>query len=87
MNPELILFDEPTSALDPRLVGEVLKVIRALAIEKISLIVVTHEMQFAREISDRIIFMENGEILENTTPEILFSNPEHERIKQFLSLS
>ncbi|MBU3111913.1 amino acid ABC transporter ATP-binding protein [Clostridium lacusfryxellense] len=87
MNPELILFDEPTSALDPRLVGEVLKVIRALAIEKISLIVVTHEMQFAREISDRIIFMENGEILENSTPELLFSNPEHERIKQFLSLS
>ena len=87
MNPELILFDEPTSALDPRLVGEVLKVIRDLAIEKISLVVVTHEMQFAREISDRIIFMENGEILENSTPEILFTNPEHERIKQFLSLS
>ncbi len=87
MNPELILFDEPTSALDPRLVGEVLKVIRALAIEKISLVVVTHEMQFAREISDRIIFMENGEILENSTPEILFTNPKHERIKQFLSLS
>jgi len=87
MDPELILFDEPTSALDPRLVGEVLKVIRDLAIEKISLVVVTHEMQFAREISDRIIFMENGEILEDTSPEILFSNPEHERIKQFLSLS
>jgi len=87
MNPELILFDEPTSALDPRLVGEVLKVIRSLAIEKISLVVVTHEMQFAREISDRIIFMENGEILENSTPEILFTNPAHERIKQFLSLS
>jgi len=87
MNPELILFDEPTSALDPRLVNEVLKVIRALAIEKISLVVVTHEMQFAREISDKIIFMENGEILENSTPELIFSNPEHERIKQFLSLS
>ncbi|MGH4051433.1 MAG: amino acid ABC transporter ATP-binding protein [Clostridium sp.] len=87
MNPELILFDEPTSALDPRLVGEVLKVIRDLALDKISLMVVTHEMQFAREISDRIIFMENGEILENSTPEILFTNPEHERIKQFLSLS
>lgn len=87
MNPELILFDEPTSALDPRLVNEVLKVIRALAIEKISLVVVTHEMQFAREISDRIIFMENGEILEHSTPELLFSNPKHDRIKQFLSLS
>ena len=87
MNPELILFDEPTSALDPKLVSEVLKVIRALAIDKISLIVVTHEMQFAREISDRIIFMENGEILENSTPEILFSNPTHARIKQFLNLT
>lgn len=87
MNPELILFDEPTSALDPKLVSEVLKVIRALAIEKISLIVVTHEMQFAREISDKIIFMENGEILENSTPELLFSNPKHERIKQFLNLT
>jgi ABC-type polar amino acid transport system ATPase subunit len=87
MNPDLILFDEPTSALDPKLVSEVLKVIRALAIEKISLVVVTHEMQFAREISDRIIFMENGEILENSTPELLFSSPEHERIRHFLSLS
>jgi len=86
MNPDLILFDEPTSALDPRLVNEVLKVIRALAVEKISLIVVTHEMQFAREISDKIIFMENGEILENSTPELLFTNPKHERIKQFLNL-
>ena len=87
MNPELILFDEPTSALDPRLVSEVLKVIRDLAIEKISLVVVTHEMQFAREISDRIIFMENGEILENSTPELLFSSPKHARVKQFLNLS
>ncbi|MCB2293712.1 amino acid ABC transporter ATP-binding protein [Clostridium algoriphilum] len=87
MNPELILFDEPTSALDPRLVSEVLKVIRDLAMEKISLLVVTHEMQFAREISDKIIFMENGEILENSTPELLFSNPKHARIKQFLNLS
>ena len=87
MNPELILFDEPTSALDPKLISEVLKVIRELAIEKISLVVVTHEMQFAREISDRIIFMENGEILENSTPELLFSNPKHIRIKQFLNLA
>jgi len=87
MNPELILFDEPTSALDPKLVSEVLKVIRALAVEKISLIVVTHEMQFAREISDKIIFMENGEILENSTPELLFTNPNNERIKHFLNLS
>ncbi len=87
MNPELILFDEPTSALDPELVSEVLKVIRSLAIDKISLIVVTHEMQFAREISDRIIFMENGEILENSTPELLFSNSNHARVKQFLNLA
>lgn len=87
MNPELILFDEPTSALDPELVSEVLKVIRSLAIEKISLIVVTHEMQFAKEISDRIIFMENGEILENSTPELLFSNSNHTRVKQFLNLA
>ncbi|MBU3189804.1 amino acid ABC transporter ATP-binding protein [Clostridium bowmanii] len=85
MNPELILFDEPTSALDPKLTGEVLKVIRNLALEKISLVVVTHEMQFAREISDRIIFMENGEILETSTPELLFTNPKHPRIKQFLA--
>ncbi|HEY8891546.1 MAG TPA: amino acid ABC transporter ATP-binding protein [Clostridium sp.] len=86
MNPELILFDEPTSALDPELVSEVLKVIRSLAIEKISLVVVTHEMLFAKEISDRIIFMENGEILENSTPESLFSSPKHIRVKQFLNL-
>ncbi|MBW9144504.1 amino acid ABC transporter ATP-binding protein [Clostridium sp. CM027] len=87
MNPELILFDEPTSALDPELVSEVLKVIKSLAIDKISLIVVTHEMQFAREISDRIIFMENGEILANSTPELLFSNSNHARVKQFLNLA
>ncbi|MGV8982563.1 amino acid ABC transporter ATP-binding protein [Clostridium sp.] len=87
MNPELILFDEPTSALDPKLTGEVLKVIRNLALEKISLVVVTHEMQFAREISDRIIFMENGEVLETSTPELLFTSPKHPRIKQFLNLA
>lgn len=86
MNPELILFDEPTSSLDPELVNEVLKVIRDLALEKISLIVVTHEMQFAKELSDRIIFMENGEILESSSPELLFSNPKHTRIKKFLKL-
>ncbi|MCB2296918.1 amino acid ABC transporter ATP-binding protein [Clostridium tagluense] len=87
MSPELILFDEPTSALDPKLTSEVLKVIRNLALEKISLVVVTHEMEFAREISDRIIFMENGEILETSTPDLLFSNPKHQRIKQFLNLA
>jgi len=87
MNPELILFDEPTSALDPELVSEVLKVIRGLALEKISLVVVTHEMLFAGEISDRIIFMENGEVLENSTPEFMFSSPNHDRIKHFLNLS
>lgn len=87
MNPGLILFDEPTSALDPKLTSEVLKVIRNLALEKISLVVVTHEMEFAREISDRIIFMENGEILETSSPELLFSIPKHPRIKQFLNLA
>jgi ABC-type polar amino acid transport system ATPase subunit len=86
MNPELILFDEPTSALDPKLVGEVLKVIRALALDKITLVVVTHEMQFAKEISDRIIFMENGKILEDSPPNLFFSSSE-ERIREFLNIS
>jgi ABC-type polar amino acid transport system ATPase subunit len=86
MNPELILFDEPTSALDPKLVGEVLKVIRALALDKITLVVVTHEMQFAKEISDRIIFMENGKILEDSPPALFFSSSE-EKIREFLNIS
>ncbi|EYE88447.1 arginine ABC transporter ATP-binding protein [Fervidicella metallireducens AeB] len=84
MNPDIILFDEPTSALDPELVGEVLNVIKELAKEGMTMIVVTHEMGFAREIADRVIFMEDGKILEEDIPEIIFSRPKHLRIKQFL---
>ena len=84
MNPDIMLFDEPTSALDPELVGEVLKVIRELAEEKITMLIVTHEMKFAREISDRIIFMEKGEIIESAHPKKLFENPDHPRIIEFL---
>lgn len=85
MNPDIMLFDEPTSALDPELVGEVLRVIKELAYEKITMLIVTHEMKFAREISDRIIFMEKGEIIENGTPEKVFENPDHPRVIEFLS--
>lgn len=84
IEPQILLFDEPTSALDPELVGEVLKVIRELAEEKITMLIVTHEMKFAREISDRIIFMEKGEIIESAHPKKLFENPDHPRIIEFL---
>jgi polar amino acid transport system ATP-binding protein len=85
MNPEIILFDEPTSALDPELVGEVLNVIKELASEKMTMIIVTHEMFFAKEISDRIIFMDKGEILEDSSPKKIFTNPSHDRIKDFMN--
>ena len=84
MDPEVILFDEPTSALDPELVGEVLNVIRKVAAEGVSMVIVTHEMNFAREISNRVIFMDHGVILEEGTPEQFFTNPQHERTKAFL---
>lgn len=84
MKPDIMLFDEPTSALDPELVGEVLSVIKNLAREHMTMLVVTHEMAFAREVSDRIIFMDQGEIIEDTIPEKLFTNPEHPRIQLFL---
>jgi polar amino acid transport system ATP-binding protein len=84
MKPEIMLFDEPTSALDPELVGEVLNVIKKLADEKMTMLIVTHEMSFAKEISDRIVFMEKGEIIENTNPEKLFTNPDHPRVKEFI---
>jgi polar amino acid transport system ATP-binding protein len=84
MNPDIMLFDEPTSALDPELVGEVLGVIKALAKEQMTMLVVTHEMAFAREISDRVIFMDEGQILESAAPEKLFSQPDHPRIKAFI---
>lgn len=83
LQPKLLFFDEPTSALDPELTGEVLKVIRELAAEKMTMIIVTHEMQFAREISDRIIFMEGGVIVEQGTPDGIF-NTENNRVKEFI---
>lgn len=85
MEPNIMLFDEPTSALDPELVGEVLKVIEELAEENRTMVIVTHEMAFAREISDRILFMDNGEILEEGTPEEIFQNAQNPRIQTFLS--
>lgn len=84
MNPEIMLFDEPTSALDPELIGEVLQVIKKLAEEHMTMIIVTHEMAFAREISDRVIFMDEGQIIVNGTPEDIFLNPTHTRIITFL---
>ncbi|MGB3290589.1 MAG: ATP-binding cassette domain-containing protein [Burkholderiaceae bacterium] len=84
MNPDVLLFDEPTSALDPEMVGEVLRVIRQLAEEGRSMLLVTHEMKFAREVSDRALFMHNGRIEEEGAPEALFGRPESERLRQFL---
>lgn len=85
MNPEVILLDEPTSALDPELIGEVLKVIKDMVKEHMTMIIVTHEMQFAREISDYIIFMADGMVVEEGTPEKIFTQSENERLKSFLS--
>lgn len=85
MNPDVMLFDEPTSALDPEMVGEVLTLMKELAEEGMTMVVVTHEMGFAREISNRIIFMDEGKILEEGTPEEIFDNPKNERTKLFLS--
>lgn len=85
MNPEVILFDEPTSALDPEMVGEVLEVMKELASTGITMIVVTHEMNFARSVADRVIFMDDGIILEQGTPEEVFDNPKHERTKTFVN--
>lgn len=84
LKPKVILFDEPTSALDPEMVKEVLQVIKGLASENITLIIVTHEMGFAKEIADRIIFMDEGKILEENEPQELFANPKNERLKNFL---
>jgi len=84
MKPRLMLFDEPTSALDPEMIGEVLDVMKTLAREGMTMIVVTHEMGFAREVADRVIFMDNGAILEEGTPEHFFQNPTQERTQQFL---
>ena len=84
MQPDLMLFDEPTSALDPEMVGEVLSVMKELAEGGMTMVVVTHEMGFARDVADRVIFMDGGEILEQGTPEQLFGNPQNDRTKDFL---
>ena len=84
MEPDVMLFDEPTSALDPEMVGEVLEVMRELAADKMTMIVVTHEMAFAREVADRILFMADGGILEENDPENFFEHPQNERLKAFL---
>lgn len=84
LHPDILCFDEPTSALDPELTGEVLKVIRSLAEERTTMIIVTHEMAFAREVSDRVIFMDGGVIVEEGPPEEVFGNPKQERTRQFL---
>jgi glutamine ABC transporter, ATP-binding protein GlnQ len=84
MEPRVMLFDEPTSALDPEMVGEVLKVMKDLAESGMTMMCVTHEMGFAREVADRVIFVDKGQILEDETPEEFFTNPKHERAKQFL---
>ena len=85
MDPDVMLFDEPTSALDPEMVGEVLEVMKQLAEEGMTMVVVTHEMGFAREVGDRVLFMADGKLLEENTPEELFRNPQHPRLQDFLS--
>ncbi|MDR0952381.1 MAG: amino acid ABC transporter ATP-binding protein [Oscillospiraceae bacterium] len=85
LSPDILCFDEPTSALDPELTGEVLKVISSLAEKRTTMIIVTHEMQFAREVSDRVIFMDDGVIVEQGAPEQVFGNPREERTRQFLA--
>ena len=85
LNPDILFFDEPTSALDPELTGEVLKVIRQLAAEDITMIIVTHEMGFARDVADRVVFMDGGAIVEQGAPETVLGNPAHERTRAFLA--
>ena len=85
MNPKVMLFDEPTSALDPEVVGDVLKVMRQLANEGMTMVIVTHEMNFAKEISDKVVFMADGVVVESGTPQNIFENPQHSRTQNFLS--
>jgi len=85
MNPDVMLFDEPTSALDPEMVGEVLELMEALAQEGMTMVVVTHEMRFAKRVATRVMFMDEGKIVEQNTPEAFFDNPQHPRLKEFLS--
>ncbi|HCA70094.1 MAG TPA: glutamine ABC transporter ATP-binding protein, partial [Lachnospiraceae bacterium] len=84
LNPRILFFDEPTSALDPELTGEILKVIRGLAEENMTMVIVTHEMAFARDVADRVIFMDNGVIIEEGTPAEVFNNTTNQRTKEFL---
>ena len=85
MNPTALLFDEPTSALDPEMVGEVLSVMKELAEEGMTMVVVTHELGFAREVASRVMFMDGGKIVEQGTPEEIFDHPKHPRLQEFLS--
>ena len=85
MNPKVMLFDEPTSSLDPEMVGEVLDLIREVALEGMTMVIVTHEMGFAREVANRVMFMDEGRIVEQNTPALLFGNPQNERLQSFLS--
>jgi len=85
MEPDVMLFDEPTSALDPEMVGEVLDVMKALAKEGMTMVIVTHEMGFAKEVGDRVFFIDGGVILEQGTPDEIFNSPKEERTKEFLS--
>ncbi len=85
MDPKVMLFDEPTSALDPEMVGEVLDVMKQLAKEGMTMVVVTHEMGFAREVADRVMFMDQGKLVEEGTPEQIFANPREERTRLFLN--
>lgn len=85
MNPKILFFDEPTSALDPELTGEILKVIRQLAMEKMTMVIVTHEMSFARDVADRVIFMDGGYIVEQGSPHDVIDNPKEDRTRQFLA--
>ena len=85
LEPEVLFFDEPTSALDPELTGEILKVIKSLAEENMTMVIVTHEMSFAKAVSSKVIFMDNGVIAEEGTPEEVIDNPKNERTKAFLS--
>ena len=85
MNPRVMLFDEPTSALDPEMVGEVLQVIKELADEGMTMVIVTHEMNFAKEVATRVLFVDDGLIKEDAPPEKLFGDPQNDRLKEFLS--
>ena len=85
LEPKILFFDEPTSALDPELTGEILKVIKSLAEDKVTMVIVTHEMSFAKAVSSKVIFMDNGVIEEAGTPEEVFDNPKSERTKAFIS--